>query len=209
MNVHLLKFLLLFFSSLWTPHAQHVETRNCLKPGKTLNSSSRLVSPNGMFVLRWSTIFVLTNGTYLCTEHMGFGTGSSYTIWFTSSVITTANDSNMITLVNDAGALKIRCPDAEPIKLCSSGQPTNNIVASLLDSGNFIFQEVYSNGSTKWVIWQTFNHPRQRLLLGMKLGVNHKTGQTWSLSSWLTGDIFGVPGSFNLKLDPKGRQLII
>ena len=139
-NVHLLKFLLLlFFSFLWTPHAQHVETRNSLKPGETLNSSSRLVSPNGIFDLRWSTTFVLINGTYLCTEHMGFGTGSSYTVWFACSVITAANDSDMITLANDAGALKIRRPYAGPIELCSSAQPTNNTLATLLDSENFIF----------------------------------------------------------------------
>lgn len=115
MNVHLLKFLLLlFFSFLWTPHAQHVKKRNSLKPGETLNSSSRLFSPNGMFVLRWSTTFVLTNGTHLCTEHVGFGTSRSYTIWFASFVITAANNSNMITLANDTGALKIRRPGAEP-----------------------------------------------------------------------------------------------
>ena len=70
---------------------------------------------------------------------MGFGTLSSYTVWFASSVITAANDSNMITLANDAGALKIRRPGAKPIELCSSAQPTNNTLATLLDSENFIF----------------------------------------------------------------------
>ena len=59
MNVHLLKFLLLlFFSFLWTPHAQNVETRNSLKPGETLNSSSRLVSPSTTFLLTYGTYFV-------------------------------------------------------------------------------------------------------------------------------------------------------
>ncbi|KAL0013053.1 hypothetical protein SO802_000122 [Lithocarpus litseifolius] len=56
------------------------------------------------------------------------------------------------------------------------------------DMLTFVFNEVYSNGSTKQVLWQSFDHLRYKLLPGMKLGVNHKTGQTWSLTSGLTKD---------------------
>uniref|UniRef100_A0A7N2LJI5 non-specific serine/threonine protein kinase n=1 Tax=Quercus lobata TaxID=97700 RepID=A0A7N2LJI5_QUELO len=55
---------------------------------------------------------------------------------------------------------------------------------------------------------QSFDYPGDTLLPGMKLGVSHKTGQTWSLTSWLTDDI-PVPGPCKLEWDPKGFQLII
>ncbi|KAF3958983.1 hypothetical protein CMV_016160 [Castanea mollissima] len=42
----------------------------------------------------------------------------------------------------------------------------------------------------------------------MKLGVNHKNGRPWSLTSWLN-KVVPVPGQFSLEWDPKGRQLII
>ena len=92
------------------------------------------------------------------------------------------------------------------IELSSSPQPTNNTVASLLDSGNFVFNEVYSNGSKKRLLWKSFDYPGKVLLPGMKLGVNHKTGQNWSLIAWLTDD-YPVPGAFTLEYS--GHQLII
>ncbi|KAK7828593.1 g-type lectin s-receptor-like serine/threonine-protein kinase ces101 [Quercus suber] len=195
-NVHLKFLLLLFFSSfLWDSHAQHVPgvigvaARNSLKPGDTLNSSSSLNSPNGRFMLRfylWPAAFGTTNYTYL-------------TIFRTS-------DSRLLTVENNAGSLKIRHHGDNPIELSSSPQPTNNTVAFLLDSGNFVFNEMYSNGSKKRVLWKSFDHPGKVLLPGMKLGVNQKTGQNWSLIAWLTDDYL-APGAFTLEYS--GHQLII
>ncbi|KAK7859452.1 g-type lectin s-receptor-like serine/threonine-protein kinase ces101 [Quercus suber] len=59
-------------------------------------------------------------------------------------------------------------------------------------------QGMYSNGSTKWVLWQSFDHLALVLIPEMKLGVNHKTGQNWSLTSWLTWNVPN-PGAFTLE----------
>ena len=107
----------------------------------------------------------------------------------------------MLTLDNN-GTLKIVQKGGDPIVLYSPPQPTKNIVATLLDSGNFILKEVQSNGSIKRVLWQSFDYPADTLLPGMKLGVRHKTGQTWSLTSWLTDEI-PVPGPLALEWDPR------
>ncbi|KAH7514818.1 hypothetical protein FEM48_Zijuj11G0130900 [Ziziphus jujuba var. spinosa] len=45
-------------------------------------------------------------------------------------------------------------------------------------------------------------------LPGMKLGVSHKTGQRWSLTSWLADDT-PATGAFTLEWDPKGVQLVM
>nr|XP_048319386.1 G-type lectin S-receptor-like serine/threonine-protein kinase CES101 isoform X2 [Ziziphus jujuba var. spinosa] len=42
----------------------------------------------------------------------------------------------------------------------------------------------------------------------MKLGVSHKTGQRWSLTSWLADDT-PATGAFTLEWDPKGVQLVM
>ena len=107
----------------------------------------------------------------------------------------------MLTLDNN-GTLKIVQKGGDPIVLYSPPQPTKNTVATLLDSGNFILKEVQSNGSIKRVLWQSFDYPADTLLPGMKLGVRHKTGQTWSLTSWLTDEI-PVPGPLALEWDPR------
>ena len=67
---------------------------------------------------------------------------------------------------------------------------------------------MHLNGSIKQVLWQSFDYLADTLLPGIKLGVNYKTGQTWSLRSWLTEHI-PVPGAFTLEWDPKGLELII
>ena len=189
-HLNLLKFLfLLFFSSLATSHTQYI------KPGGTLSSFTGPWphSPNGRFTLGftlWSN-----NYTSLCV----FLVPSNYITWCLSPGIPSANYSDEFILENKDGALRIRRPGSSA---------TNKTVATLLDSGNFVFNEVYSNGSTKRVLWQSFDHLTEVLIPGMRLGVNHKTGQNWSLTSRLTARLPN-PGAFTLEWDPKGLELVI
>lgn len=73
------------------------------------------------------------------------------------------------------------------------------ILITLLDSSNyFILQKVKSDESPN------VPAPPGTFLPGMKLGVNHRNGYVWSLSS-----SSGPLGSFTLSWDFKGRQLHI
>ena len=65
-----------------------------------------------------------------------------------------------------------------------------------------------SNGSIGRWLWESFDHPTDTLLPGMKLGVNHKTGRKWSLTSWLASDD-PASGVFTLEWEPKKSRLII
>ncbi|TXG46392.1 hypothetical protein EZV62_028105 [Acer yangbiense] len=68
----------------------------------------------------------------------------------------------------------------------------------LLDSGNFVFKELDSNGSTERILWQSFDYPTDDTLLpGMKPGMNLKTGHFWSLTSRISESI-PAEGSFFL-----------
>lgn len=52
-------------------------------------------------------------------------------------------------------------------------------------------------------------HIPNTLLPGMKLGMNLKTGQSWTLSSWFSEQL-PAPGAFRLGMDHSGiNQLII
>ena len=197
-NLNLLKFLfLLFFSYLGSSHAQYI------KPGDTLNCSigPLLRSPNGRFNLYFSK-----SASYTYLGVFRVLPNDTRCICYSNQVIPSANDSDEFILENKDGALRISCQGGIPITLCSF--TTNKTVATLLDSGNFVFNEVYSNGSTKRVLWQSYDHLVELLLPRMKLGVNHKTGQNWSLKSWLIGDYL-IPGAFTLEWDPKGLELVI
>jgi len=101
-NVHLFKFLflLLFFSSFWTPHGQQI--LDSLKPGDMLTSSSRPVSSKQGFTLifTWSGLFERNCTSLVISSNEG---SSKTYLWFSG-----ANDSEVPGLENNAGALIIR-----------------------------------------------------------------------------------------------------
>lgn len=211
-KVHLFKFvfLLFFFVCRWTAHAAQYWNitleGDSLKPGDTLNSSSRLLSAEEKFYLLFATMPVAGTTQFLVIMDASNDGGGNF-VYVANAGNPIAQDSGVLTL-DSAGTLKITRKGEDPIILYFSTQPTMNTIATLLDSGNLILKEVHSDGSTKRVLWQSFDHPIDTLLPNMKLGVNHKTGQTWSLTCWLADQII-APGPFTLEWDPKGRELII
>lgn len=197
---------LLYFLCLWT--SPHAAERDSLKPGDTLNSSSSLVSASRRFALRFSQLGN-DKSTNVNNLLLGISDCASELIVWHAGKSNVARNSSVLTLDNEGTLKVITRKGGVPIVLYnSSTQPTNNTIATLLDSGNFILKELQSNGSTKRLLWQSFDHPRDTFLPEMKLGVNHKTGKTWSLTSRLA-DYIPSPGAFSLEWDPKGRELII
>uniref|UniRef100_A0A7N2LJS0 non-specific serine/threonine protein kinase n=1 Tax=Quercus lobata TaxID=97700 RepID=A0A7N2LJS0_QUELO len=201
---------MILFSCIWsTPYAAGewwnlTWAGDGLKPGDTLNSSSYLTSPNKTFSL-WFFPWGNTTNSLSSLGISDFAT--NFIVWSASPSKPIANNSGVLTLDN-TGTLKITRLGSDPIVLHSSSQPTNNTIAILLDSGNFVLRELHSNGTIKQVLWQSFDYPTNTLLPGMKLGISHRNNLTWSLTSWLS-DNYPVPGPFSLRCDPNGRQLVI
>ncbi|PIN01425.1 Serine/threonine protein kinase [Handroanthus impetiginosus] len=101
------------------------------------------------------------------------------------------------------GQLIITQSGGESFELYAAESNKNHsLSAALLDTGNFV---VRSNGE---ILWQSFDHPTDSLLPGMKLGVNHRTGRNWTLSSCF-GQRNPASGAFTLEWDPSVRNLIV
>lgn len=84
---------------------------------------------------------------------------------------------------------------------------TSNLVAQLLDSGNFVVKDG-SNENSK-ILWQSFDYPGDTLLPGMKIGWDLKTGLNRFLSSW-KGAEDPAPGQFSFSIDRSGYpQLVV
>ncbi|KAL8238951.1 hypothetical protein R6Q59_015518 [Mikania micrantha] len=85
--------------------------------------------------------------------------------------------------------------------------PSPNVTATLEDTGNFrLINEI-----DKRVLWQSFDHPTNVLLPGMKLGFDTRTRQNWTLTSWLSDDIL-ESGIFTLSwesIDETSQRLMI
>ncbi|KAK6932451.1 PAN/Apple domain [Dillenia turbinata] len=69
----------------------------------------------------------------------------------------------------------------------------------LLDSGNLVLVE---ENSTLYV-WQSFDHPTDTMLSGMKIGLDRKTGENRFLTSWRSSNDPGQ-GDYMFELDLSG-----
>ncbi|KAG1368210.1 Receptor-like serine/threonine-protein kinase SD1-8 [Cocos nucifera] len=79
---------------------------------------------------------------------------------------------------------------------------SNNPIAQLLDSGNFVLRAEESSSPESFA-WQSFDYPSDTLLPGMKLGWNLKTSLNRYISSWKSFDD-PSPGSYSFRMDPHG-----
>nr|GMD99507.1 G-type lectin S-receptor-like serine/threonine-protein kinase At4g27290 [Ipomoea batatas] len=83
----------------------------------------------------------------------------------------------------------------------------SNPVAKLLDSGNLVVMDA-NDDSPENFLWQSFDHPTDTQLPGMKLGRNFVTGLDTTISAWKSEDNPGM-GEYKLSLDLVGYPQLI
>ncbi|RHN40726.1 putative protein kinase RLK-Pelle-DLSV family [Medicago truncatula] len=176
--------------------------KDSLRPGDTLNSNSSLCSKQGKYCLQFSNTMAII--TYRC---LVISTDNDTRVWMYDRNQPVDVKSAVLSL-DYSGVLKIESQNRKlPIIIYSSPQPTNNTMATILDTGNFVLQQLHPNG-TKSILWQSFDYPTNDLIPTMKLGVNRKTGHNWSLVSWMTPILINS-GEFSLEWEPKQGELNI
>ncbi|KAL5579242.1 hypothetical protein UlMin_011684 [Ulmus minor] len=170
------------------------------------------INPNQILQDNGTTL--ISNGQ---TFELGFFSPSNSNnryvgIWFKNIpgkvTVWVANRDNPLT--NPSGILKIT-PTGNIILSYQSGNPiwssnssAKNPTLQLLNTGNLVVKEG-DNGNN---VWQSFDHPFDTLIPGMKFGWNLKTGQNWSLTSWSTPQDPST-GSFTYEIDPRGLPQVI
>ncbi|KAI3703558.1 hypothetical protein L1987_73714 [Smallanthus sonchifolius] len=165
-----------------------------IKVGKQLNDYDQLLSISGKFTLGFF------NENYLGIWYTG--DAEARKVWVANpnkSIIPTSdgetialsidqNTGNLI--ITDGGTTVMKISDVQ-------AGPNPNVTAKLEDTGNFrLINEI-----DKRVLWQSFDHPTNVLLQGMKLGYDTRTRQNKILTSWVTDDIFDT-GAFTLSWEP-------
>lgn len=187
-----------------------------LKPGQQLRDWEQLISAGGIFTL----------GFFTPKESSTFELGSAglryLGIWpqrisinpvWVGNPTEPISDSSGSLSIDTNGVLKITQANAFPILVNQrpAGQLSlvGNVSATLLDSGNFVVREIGPGGVSGRVLWQSFDHPTNTLLPGMKIGFNLRTKKEVSVTSWISDQV-PVSGAFRLGLDPSGaNQLLV
>ncbi|XP_054777224.1 G-type lectin S-receptor-like serine/threonine-protein kinase At4g27290 [Prosopis cineraria] len=129
------------------------------------------------------------------------------------TVVWVANRDNP--LVNSTGTLKFS-NDGKLIILSHTGgiiwaanssRSARKPVAQLLDSGNFVFRDLEDESSESYR-WESFDHPTDTFIPGMRLGWNFKTGLNRHLTSWKRHDD-PSSGEYTYSVDPRGLPQLL
>ncbi|XP_068497177.1 G-type lectin S-receptor-like serine/threonine-protein kinase At4g27290 [Phaseolus vulgaris] len=119
-------------------------------------------------------------------------------VWVANGAI---NDSSGILTLNSTGSLVLRQHDKVVWYTTTSEKQARNPVAQLLDSGNLVVRDESETDSEEAYLWQSFDHPSDTILPGMKLGRNIRTGMEWRMTAWKSPND-PSPGNFYWGLLP-------
>ncbi|XP_052201096.1 receptor-like serine/threonine-protein kinase SD1-8 isoform X2 [Diospyros lotus] len=126
------------------------------------------------------------------------------------TIVWVANRDNPLTSssgslkIGEDGNLLLVDEAANSVVWSSSNQTSsaNSSVAQLLDSGNLIVRRENDVDPENY-IWQSFDHPTDTLLPGMKLGWDRKSGVNRYITSWKRSDDPST-GDYYFKMDVDG-----
>ncbi|KAF2317355.1 hypothetical protein GH714_020611 [Hevea brasiliensis] len=112
------------------------------------------------------------------------------------------NGSSGVLSIDQYGNLVLRSYHNQKVPIWSTNvsvEVTDTCVAQLLDTGNLILVHDRSKSN----VWESFDHPTDTWLPGMKLGLDRRTGMNRFPICWRSADDPGT-GNFSLQINPKG-----
>ncbi|KAK9937433.1 hypothetical protein M0R45_014226 [Rubus argutus] len=164
-------------------------------PGKSVSGNLTLTSSLGAFSLLF---FSPENSTK-------YFLGIQYNTFPETAIVWVANresplDSPGVFMLGSDGNLVV-LDEARKVVVWSSNVPVsaaakNNTTGLLMDTGNLVLRFGVD------ALWESFDHPSDNMLPGIKISMNKRTGQQRRLTSWATPDD-PQPGNFTYGIDPK------
>ncbi|KAK9096364.1 hypothetical protein Sjap_021861 [Stephania japonica] len=178
-----------------------------IKQGQTLKVRESLDSSTGVFQLTFylggylAILPVIRNISY---EPVWIANRDSQV----SSGVLSLDRDGVLKLDGDNDvSIVLYTPD--PDQIARTRRNKSSVTATMLDNGNFVLEERdWSTGNEQqW--WQSFDHPTDTLLSGMRLSFNKMTGQSKALTSWFSDNV-PISGAFTLGINPNNtRELLI
>ncbi|KAL4309535.1 hypothetical protein GQ457_01G046640 [Hibiscus cannabinus] len=186
---------LLCSSPLFCHGDEHVRIRQ----GDTVKDGDTLLSGDGIFELGF---FSPENSS---SRYVG--------IWYkvdAEAVVWVANrdkpltDRNGVLRIGFDGNLVVLDGNSSSVWFSNvSGLSSNNTSANLQRDGNFVLSN--NEGET---IWESFKHPTDTFLPGMRAPVNSAIGEIRLFTSWKSAND-PSPGNYSLGIDPNGAPQIV
>ncbi|PHT90638.1 hypothetical protein T459_05751 [Capsicum annuum] len=165
-----------------------------LFPNQALTDGMNLVSSNKIFELGFFGSPPFIGKRYLGLWYKDIG--SSTAVWI-GNVLDPLRCGVLV--FNQRGCIFLQDYIGTTISVYKPNQIVLRPVLKLLDSGNLVFGDSRNLTAGEY-LWQSFDHPVDTLLPGMKLGWDQKTGIDRSMRSWRTS-VDPAPGDYLFRLD--------
>ncbi|KAM3362536.1 G-type lectin S-receptor-like serine/threonine-protein kinase [Capsicum galapagoense] len=165
-----------------------------LFPNQALTDGMNLVSSNKIFELGF-----FGSPPFIGKRYLGLwykDKGSSTAVWV-GNVLDPLRCGELV--FNQRGCIFLQDYIGTTISVYKPNQIVLRPVLKLLDSGNLVFGDSRNLTAGEY-LWQSFDHPVDTLLPGMKLGWDQKTGIDRSMRSWRTS-VDPAPGDYLFRLD--------
>ncbi|KAK9155995.1 hypothetical protein Sjap_003475 [Stephania japonica] len=188
-SAHTLLPLFLHMSSLATATATNSITIN-----QTLSFNQTLISSNQNFKLGFFTPTNSNSNSNIWYLGIWFNKIPIRTyVWIANRDNPFHSSSSPALKLNNNGHLTLVNETNHVIWSSSSLNPSNRthtpVFALLLDNGNLVIKsQISTNDDSNGYVWQSFDHPSDNLIDGMKLGCDLKLGLSRKLRSWKSSD---------------------
>ncbi|KAK1391464.1 G-type lectin S-receptor-like serine/threonine-protein kinase [Heracleum sosnowskyi] len=170
---------------------------------QTISDGQTIVSAGGWFEMGFFSPKGNPKKRYFGIWYKKISNGT--VVWVANRETPIANTSGIIK-VSSMGIV-VSTNQSTNIQIWSSNysRSVKNPVAQLLDTGNLVFWD--ENDQIDFV-WQSFDHPTDTFLPGMKLGYDLVTGADRYILPWKSDDD-PAPGNYTYRVDKKGFPQVI
>jgi hypothetical protein len=180
-----------------------VTASDTLDSGSNITDGATLVSAGGSFTLGFFSPTGVPTKRYL---GIWFTASPEAICWVANRETFLSNTSGGVLVIGSTGSLRLLDGSGRTawssVDSTSSSAPPVVAQAQLLESGNLVVRDQ----SGRDVLWQSFDHPSNTLLAGMRFGKDPRTGAEWFLTSWRASND-PTPGGYRRVLDTRGGLL--
>ncbi|GLU23148.1 hypothetical protein SLE2022_391740 [Rubroshorea leprosula] len=196
-------FFLFFLLFSCVPHFCHaIDT---IRQGESIRDGGEtLISQGEIFELGF---FSPGNSTFRYVGIWYYKTEGSPVVWVANRDAP-ISDRNGVLRIGEDGNLVVLDGNNNIVWTSNASVQSSNTAAILLVTGNFVLSSIGSMGDTTKAYWQSFDHPTDTFLPGMRVLVSTVMGENHAFRSWKSAND-PSPGDFTMGVDPFGAPQIV
>ncbi|KAK1355493.1 Receptor-like serine/threonine-protein kinase [Heracleum sosnowskyi] len=171
-----------------------------IRQNQTIKDGETIISAGGEFELGFFRSGSSTN-RYLGIWYKKISNGT--VVWVANRETPLKNTLGVVTIHSKGIALLMSNESDAIIWSVNTSRFMKNPSVQLLDTGNLVLRDEDHGIKNVENIWQSFDHPADTMLPGMKFGIDLVTGINRYYTSWKSADD-PSSGSFTYRLDSSG-----